>query len=289
MKKILSLLLFTITFNVNATQTVQVFWPYTLGSNQATMARTLVDNANKIQDKYQFIFVMKPGAGGIIAVNSTLNSPGLNIIVHSSSFYTVPYNMKDSYDVDKFTVVTEVCVDRPLAVYSKKLTVLTGHNKELSAGITPGGVLSLVPKLINKNSTNVKLFEVSYKGATDSTVDLLSGILDTTVDWLSSYRTQSNLNILGITGKRSLAGAKTFQSQGIKGLDTLVTDVLVFAPKGTDDTVLRELNAILNESNADKLATLCQDDFGRVSKPSMVKASTIHQENKQKWHSLLSD
>jgi tripartite-type tricarboxylate transporter receptor subunit TctC len=276
-------------FNADASQTVQVFWPYTLGSNQASIVRTLIDNANKLQDKYQFVFVMKPGAGGIIAVNSTLTSTGINVIAHSSSFYTIPYTMKESYDVDKFRLVTELCVDRPLAMYSKKFTSLDGHNKELSTGITPGGVLSLVPKLINKNSTNVRLFEVPYKGSTDSTIDLVSGVLDTSVDWLSSYRTQSNLNILGITGKRSLAGAKTFQSLGIKGLESLVTDVLILTPSVTDENVVRELNSIFNDSNKDNTTALCQDDFGRVSKPSMDKVSMIHQENKMKWHNFLGN
>jgi len=231
---------------------------------------------------------MRPGAGGIIAVNNALTSSGINLIAHSSSFYAIPYTMKETYDVDKFRLVTEICIDRPLAVYSKKFNSLVGRDKEISVGITPGGVLSLVPKIINKNS-NIKMFEVPYKGSADSTIDLMSGTLDTTVDWLSSYRTQSNLNILGITGKRSLAGAKTFQSQGIKGLDTLVTDVIVLAPSSTDEVVLREINVILNDNNKDGTVSLCQDDYGKTNKPSLDKATVIHQENKLKWHNFLSD
>lgn len=273
---------------VAAQQTVQVFWPYTLGSNQAQLVRVVIDNANTIQDKYKFIYVMKPGAGGTIATASTLTSQGLNILAHSSSFYTVPYTIKGTYNVDDFRVVTELCKDRPLAIYSKKLTRLDGHNRELSAGITPGGVLSLVPKLINQNS-DIKMLEIPYKGAADSTIDLLSGTIDTTVDWLSSYRTQSDLNILGITGRRPLAGAKTFQSQKIKGLETLVTDVFIFAPANMDDTTVKELNTIFNNSNSGKAVSICNDDYGTTTKTPYEKTSSVHNENKNRWRQLMSN
>ena len=78
MKKILLLIaLILVTALAQAQLTVQVIWPFDPGANHASIVRALIDNANKTQNKYQFVFVNKSGAGGIIAANAVLNSTEL--------------------------------------------------------------------------------------------------------------------------------------------------------------------------------------------------------------------
>ena len=87
MKSILAtLLLLTVTV-ANSATTVQVVWPFSPSSSQSVMARDLIESANKSQDKYQFVFINKPGAGGSIAANYTLNRPELTLMISSNSFW----------------------------------------------------------------------------------------------------------------------------------------------------------------------------------------------------------
>ena len=86
MKKIISTLAIALAcFSVWATptqpQTVQFVWPWASGAGGvATMMRHLVNAANQQQDKYQFVFTQKLGAGGTIAANHVLSSNSLAVI-----------------------------------------------------------------------------------------------------------------------------------------------------------------------------------------------------------------
>ena len=54
MKKILATLLAVLSLGVSAqTRTIPVVWPFAIGSPQANMVRSIIDSANKEQNKYQ--------------------------------------------------------------------------------------------------------------------------------------------------------------------------------------------------------------------------------------------
>jgi len=289
MKKILLLIaLILVTALAQAQLTVQVIWPFDPGANHASIVRALIDNANKTQNKYQFVFVNKSGAGGIIAANAVLNSTELTLLANSSSFYTAPYLLKESYDTDQFKIITEICSDRPLAVYTKNLNIFNGNKKEVTVGIVPGTVFSLLTNIINRNENGVKILEIPYKGTNQSLIDLLSNNLDANVNWLSVSNSQQDLKILGITGKKSVARIPTFQSQKIKGLDELVVDLFIFTNSKISVDIQKELYQILTSSHNTQTNQLCESDFGVVTKPNFNSLDKIHKENKERWKNLTS-
>lgn len=284
MKKLLLLLTF-ITNNVFAQQSVQVFWPFSLGANQATMIRTMIDNANKNQNKYQFILINKQGAGGTLAASSTLTSTKLAILANTSSFYLTPLLSKEAYDVDQFTVLARMCVDRPLVLFSKNISKLSAS--EITISVTPNTIQALLPMTIQSVVPNFKYLEVPFKIGTDGTVAMMSGVVDASVDWLGSSSniiTPTNgVKVVGITGIKSI---NNFQL--LPGTENLVADIFLFLPKNVDQYIQLELHQIFQDSLNDQTEIHCKNDFGRQVKTDSSVTNKIHLDNKNKWKKLTS-
>lgn len=289
MKKVLaSTILSLVAFSAAAGQAVQVIWPFNVASTQATMIREVIEEANKKQNKYQFILVGKQGGDGVVAVNHVLTSNSLTLLGNSNSFFITPLLSSDtSYDVDQFKIVTQLCVNRPLAVFSKNLTTLK-DKKEITVGYS-GGSLLLTTKALGasiKDSTSV--IYVPYKGAPESTTDMLGGHIDANIDWPSQAQRaeEGGAKVLGLTGRRNIANYKAFTQMGIKGMENLTFDLFIFANASIDEATRKELFDLLNSSRTEKSNQLCDRDFGQVKSPSYKELDSIFNENKTRWKSL---
>lgn len=282
MKKLLLLLAFIAT-NAIAQQNVQVFWPFSLGANQATMIRTMIDNANKKQNKYQFVLINKQGAGGAIAANAAMTSHTPAIFANTSSFYLTPLFNKESYDVDQFNVMARMCVDRPLVLFSKTITKL-GQN-EITISVTPHTIQALLPMTIRSNIESFKYLEVPFKVGTDGTLAMMSGVVDASVDWLGSSNTvitpTNGVKIVGITGTKRINNLAL-----LPGTENLVADIFLFLPKNVDQNTYKELHQVFQDSLNDQTELPCNNDFGRQVKTDFNMLDKIHTENKNKWKKL---
>ena len=68
MKKILLSILLSITAVTSmAKETVTIVYSWTASDPAANYDRTIAEEANRIQNKYNFVFDAKPGAGGTVA------------------------------------------------------------------------------------------------------------------------------------------------------------------------------------------------------------------------------
>lgn len=271
--------------SVFASETVSVVWPFALGNNQSNIVRTLIDNANKNQTKYQFIFVSKQGAGGAIAANTVLSGKTM-IFANSSSFYLTPLFNKDAYDVDQFTILSRMCVDRPLVIFSKTLTKLDS-TKEITVSVTPATIQALVPRVINQKNNSFKYLEVPYKSGPDGTLAMLGGVVDASVDWLGAYNSVvspgNGVNVVGITGARRINNLAL-----LPGTEALVGDVFLFIPATVDGKTYRELYDIFNDAQNETSDMLCKTDFGRPVKTDISSFDRIHNDNKVKWKKFIS-
>lgn len=269
---------------------VHAVWPFAIGSSQANLVRAVLDNANKQQSKYQFVFVNKPGAGGAIAANVVLESSELQVLFSSSSFYVRPLLYKDSHDVDKFNLIGGICMAQPFGIYSKKFVSakdLPGKNSTI--GVIPGSITTLVARATKRDNTGIEITEIPYKGTPEATSDMLGGHIDGSVDTVGKSvlgRFGPEVNVLGITGKRNIGTLKSFQSQGVKGLEELVGDYLIFVPTTVDPQVKEELNKIFNTALGDNVKEICEDDFGHMVKIQYQDAAQLHKANKMKWESI---
>ena len=291
MKKILATLLAVLSLGVSAqTRTIPVVWPFAIGSPQANMVRSIIDSANKEQNKYQFILVNKPGAGGSIAANHVLEHDGPAVLASTSSFYIRPLLYKDSHNVDQFQIASTICTGQPVAIYSKKLSTLSeAQGREINIGVIPGSITTLVTKAIKRENPEIKIQEIPYKGTPDATTDMLAGHIDGSTDFIGksiSSRFDSTVKVWGITGTKNFGTFRTFAQQQVKGLDNVTNDYFMFVSSKTDTITRQELGRLFDANINDRTKALCEDDFGTVTVTPNNRLDALHQQTKSRWIQL---
>jgi tripartite-type tricarboxylate transporter receptor subunit TctC len=274
-----------------ATQTVQVVWPFASGSAQAAVTRNLVESANQQQDKYQFVFVNRPGAGGVIAANYVASAPTLTLLSNTSSFYTRPLLYHESYNPEDFRVVSTICLNTPVAIIARKYTSFDQLKKQnATVGVIPGSITQVLTQLIMQHNPEVKFTEIPYKGTIEATTDMLGGHVDASVDFMSVgnlARLPSDAKVIGISGTRSIGAAPSFQSLKIKGLDDLVMSFYIFAPKTLDPLIAQDLNRIFNNAiNSNTVQTSCNNENGITVSTPYSELDQLHRHNQDQWRKL---
>lgn len=268
-------------------QTVQFVWPFNAGG-MGVMARSLMDIANQQQSKYQFVFTIRPGAGGTVAANYVLSQPSLTVFANSDGHYTRPLMYNESHDPEQFKLVSTICLNIPMAIYSRKYTNINEvKNKDFTVGIIPGTATQLFTRILSKNNPEFKFTDVPYKGITDSTMDMLAKHIDGNVSFVgvsSLARMPSDVTVLGITGSRSFPGLPTFDSQKIKGVNNLTNGYYVFVPRSVDASVAQELNRIFtNAANSDAFKEVCANERGTVEPVQFNQTEKLHKDNIKEW------
>lgn len=292
LKRILLSLFVLLCWPVFAQQTVQVVWPFSMASANASMLRALIETANLQQSEYNFVLVNKPGAGGAVAVQSVISTKELSILTITSSYYIRPLLFKDSYSTDQLSMLNEICSNQPLGIFSTKIKKIIDvpNDKNLSIGINPGSVTNLVSRAIVDNNSSIRLVEVGYKGTPEATTDMLGGHLDSSVDFIGPSTTQrftGNVYTLGITGTHDRFGMKTFQSQGVKGLEHVTASQYVFVRSDLPADLKRKLSDIFSKAGTNSQTKLfCEQDGGYVNIQPYSTMDQINATNIARWTAL---
>jgi tripartite-type tricarboxylate transporter receptor subunit TctC len=118
-KLLLSLILSALSTTVVAKETVTIVYSWTPADTAANFHRTLAEEANKIQNRYRFVFDARPGAGGSIAANHVLNNSN-TVLATASAFYIRPnFFPNESYDINAFKQLMPQC-SAPALISSSK-------------------------------------------------------------------------------------------------------------------------------------------------------------------------
>ena len=252
MKKILALWLMLFSGMLFAKETVVIYYAFSPADNMANYSRTLVDEANKIQDKYTFVFDTKPGAGNAIAVNYVKNNPN-SILATSSAYFIRPhFYPNESYNIDDFKELMPQC-DAPIGIASSKYNSWADipQNKSINIGVSGMGVTThLIASQIIKKYPNIQV--VPYKSTNDSMLAMVGGNIELTVGFLGSLDTWGNDNnkikahTLGITGSRAVNNYPTLLSQGFPTIiGSLNAAHHLVVPKTVGDVKFAEWRTIL--------------------------------------------
>lgn len=274
-----------------ATQTVQVIWPFAPGSSQAAVTRNLIESANQQQDKYQFVFVNRPGAGGTVAANYVASAPTLTLLSNTSSFYTRPLLYHEAYNPKDFRVVSTVCSNTPVALIARKYTSFDQLKKQnATVGVIPGSITQLLTQLIMQHNPEIKFTEIPYKGTIEATTDMLGGHIDASVDFMSAgnlARLPADAKVVGISGTQSIGSVTSFKNLKIKGLDDLVMSFYIFAPKTLDPLVAQDLTRIFNSAtNSNTVQTSCNNENGITVPTPYSDLDQLHTRNQDQWQKL---
>jgi tripartite-type tricarboxylate transporter receptor subunit TctC len=282
------LLLLVMTTSHAEPQTVSVVWPFSLAGAQPNMVRQMIDNANKQQNKYQFVFNNVPGAGGTVAANTVNNTKELKVLITSTSFYIRPAMYQASHNPQDFDLLGTVCSKQPFAVFSKKYSRVSDlRDGKASIGIINGTISQLVSTSLQYNN-GIVLNDIGYRGTPEAMTDMLSGQLDASVDFfgpmtMARFAEQDKVHVLGITGERNIPGFATFKSQNIKGLESIEFSMYVLVKNATDTATKQELSDIIANSINEPVRKMCVDEYGIIERAAYNSLAGTHQSLIDHW------
>lgn len=256
MKKIVAILLsaLAVSFSASANtkENVTILYSWNAGDVAANFHRTLANEANKLQNKYNFVFDVKPGAGGSVAASYILSSPTQNLILaNSSAFFIRPnfFPVAESHDLTKFKSMFPQCT-APIAVSSSKYKTWAEIpvNAPLTIGVSGLGVTThLVATQVAKKYPN--MIVVPFKSTTEASAATVGGQTDFAVNFIGDAKQFSEgkhkLYVLGITGPKTVNGIKPLAQQGFnKDLELMNTPAQLMVPVTVNDAKFKEWREI---------------------------------------------
>jgi tripartite-type tricarboxylate transporter receptor subunit TctC len=257
MKKLMAILLATLSINAVAKENITLAYSWGPGDNAANFYRALVSEANKIQDQYTFLFDTKPGAGGTVAANYTTNNPANTLWINSSAGFIRPNLFpSDSHSMADFRSILPMCVS-PFVISSAKYKNWKEVPKDanLSIGMSGLGTTThLVSLQIAKNYPNLNI--VPFKSTSEALLGVLSGTVDFSVGFHGDSEqytvpgSAKQVYWLGQTGRNSIKGTELLANQGFnKDLLDMSTPQQVFASRKLSDERFASMRKILVEAS----------------------------------------
>jgi tripartite-type tricarboxylate transporter receptor subunit TctC len=253
MKKILTTVILTAAaLSATAKETIQIIYGFSAADNSANYSRNLAEEANKIQDKYIFVFDAKPGAGQVVAYNYVKNTPN-TIFMTSGAYWLRPnFYPNQSYDVNEFRTIMGQC-SVPFAVASKKYDAWKSVPKDQPVTIATSGlgvVSHLTALQIQKIYPNSTI--IPFKSTVDALVSAMGGQVDLAVGFVGDIEkfthegTGNKLTILGTTGPKFVGKYANLTSQGFPApLAKMNTPYNFMVPRNFPEDKAQEIRNIL--------------------------------------------
>lgn len=223
MSKILAALLAAFTLvSAQARDNITIYYAWGPGDSVANYHRTIANEANKLQSKYNFVFDTKPGAGGAIASNHVLNTSN-SILAHSTAFFVRPVVYpNESYDLTQFKEQYVHCM-APMAITSTKYKTWKDvpSDAKVSVGISGLGVTTHLAAIeMQKRFKNLNI--IPFKSTNDSMLSMVSGQTDFHIGFISeaeqwskeNSKAERKVSVLGITGSKVVNGYQPLTKQG---------------------------------------------------------------------------
>ena len=260
MKKLFSfLILALLSTTVLSKETITIVYAWTAADVAANFHRTLVDEANRIQNKYTFVFDTKPGAGGSIAANHVANTPN-TVLATASAFFVRPnFFPNESHDLNNFKELMPQCSAPGVITSSKyKSWKEVPTDQPLTIGMSGMGTTThLIAAQIIKRYP--KMTVVPFKSTSEAVMSVLSGNTDFAVNFMgdSAQYTEAcspkKIYMLGITGDQPVNGVMPLVTQGFtKSLARMNVPAQLVVPKNMSDAKFNDLRQILVQAGKSK-------------------------------------
>jgi tripartite-type tricarboxylate transporter receptor subunit TctC len=257
MKKLMAILLATFSIATMARENITLAYSWTAADNAANFYRALVEEANKIQTQYTFVFDTKPGAGGTVAANFTNNNPSNTLWINSSAGFIRPNLFPaESHSMGDFRSILPMCVS-PFVISSIKYKSWKDvpRDAKLSIGMSGLGTTThLVSLQLAKNYPNMQV--IPFKSTSEALLNVLNGTVDFSVGFHgdSEQYTKSSspkqVYWLGQTGRDSIKGTELLANLGFsKDLLDMSTPQQIFASRKLSEDRFRSIRAILVEAS----------------------------------------
>ena len=268
---------------------------FTAGGSSDVQARIMQKYWNKYNPDQGWVFIYKPGAGGMIGFTEIAKAKADG---YTSGGMNVPHivlqtlGQKAQFTVDSFKYICQVVNDSQVVAVRKDSPYKSAKEVFDAAKANPGKIkLGLVGPMsghhllyldAQKQYPESKFAPVFYKGAADQNAAILGGEIDVMFGNLNDVmRSIEELRVLGIAADKEnsqfLPGVPTLKSQGYN----LVSDIrrCFAAPKDIAPEHLAKLRAIFKQ--------ICED---KEYVAEMIKAGQPHEYmDGETFHKWLAD
>lgn len=291
---------------------LKIVVPYPPGGSPDNTARVLGEKISR-GGKYNVVIENRPGAGGVLAVDTVKNSPpdGSVILMGDSSTYSISPNVKRkiSYDPLRDFKPVGLAATSPIFLVTQPSTANTVADFVANLKKEPGqmygssgyGTAHHLAMEMFRSITNVDMGHVPYKGATQTVPAVAAGDVIATFAGLTAARSFSQVGkvkILAIAEPERSSMAPeipTLAESGLPGYNVTIS-LGFLANRGTPDATIRDLNTEISKAVRDpdvkiKLnalgvepATSTPERFGEMIKSELasfgkiVKAANIRED-----------
>lgn len=282
MKKFLALLLVTAAMTANAAERITILWGFTPASNTASILRTVAKEANDSQNKYQFVFMDRQGAGGGIAANHVLSHPDDHVYAATSTFFIRPhFNKEGAYNADNFQLAGVITEHAPIALYCKKYKSVADIQQAADVTIADSGkgsMLNLINSVFTSQFSNTRMIHYGTNYL-QTLVDIAGGHIDCAWTWLSDVDERALVGdgyVVGITGKSNVKTFRTLKSQNVNVVESLTSTTALYASTAMPEDKRSEIFQILSSAaHSTEVQKLAQKEHG--------SNSTVTLQNSQRW------
>ena len=295
MKKLLATIVMALSFTATAQENVTIYYAFSPADSIANYGRTLVQEANRIQTKYNFMFDTKPGAGNAIAANHVKSTPNTILFTSSAFFIRPEFYPNESYEVKDFREFMPFCTS-PVAISSVKYKSWdeVPKDKPLNIGVSGLGVtthlisLQIVDKYPNAQAVPFKSTSEAFMALISGSLDFSLGFLTDHHAWASDPARKVQTHVLGITGAKPMLGYKPIAGMGFNPVvRSLNIPHHMVVPTTTPDAKFKEWRAILTQAVQAK--TVLDSYKADMCEPLILKDTeldTWYNEQHQKWKKL---
>jgi tripartite-type tricarboxylate transporter receptor subunit TctC len=218
MKKfITAFLMAAAALTATAKENITIVYSWTPADVAANFHRSLAAEANKIQDRYNFVFDARPGAGGSIAANYVATQPNTVLATASAFFIRPNFFPNESHDIGQFRSLFPQC-SAPAVISSKKYRTWADvpTDRPVSIGMSGMGTTThLIATQIAKKYPN--LIIVPFKSTSEALVSVLGDSTDMAVNFMgdsAQYMESGKIFVLGATGTKTVNGVRPLSTQG---------------------------------------------------------------------------
>jgi tripartite-type tricarboxylate transporter receptor subunit TctC len=292
MRKFLAALLAAVALSASASpQVVPSVWGWIPTSTQGSYFRAILEESNKNQTKYEFIFENRPGAGASIAAKHVLDHKGVAVFANSTAQFVRPYLYPEaSYKLTDFKPVMVMGIS-PAAMVTKgkTLTQLVSQDRINIATAGTGSTLHLMGEAlardIKKKYPNKDIQMIHFASSNEAFLSVMGGHTDLTFEFLGDARGKAtpDTTLIGLTGKNTVEGIPPLADLGYSGLVELQGIFAIYAPASMPDATVAELQQIfLQAEKSETVQKLYKTDY--ASKEAyMTKPGVL-----SKWYADLS-
>jgi tripartite-type tricarboxylate transporter receptor subunit TctC len=279
MKKVLLMLL--LCFNLSAVlakENVTLVYAFGVADNQMNYYRALADQANSIQNKYNFLVDVKGGAGSTVAAKYVLATP--NTILGTSAAHFIRPNLfpTESHRVEDYRELVPMC-NIPIVISSIKFKdwASVPKDKPLTVGVAGiGSATYLFVMELKKRYPNLEA--VPFKSVSEAMTNMIGGQIDFNSSFLADTTQWNQVTVLGTTGSSRKNNIPTLLEQGFsKDLGNFDNPQHLLVPANLDATKFTEWRDIL--SRAAK-TTAVTDKYA----PDFCKPIDVSDSNVTAWY-----